>query len=144
MCKVEKQGKLRNIILQIPNICLRFFLKSVEKLNLQHERVEWCENLVSQEFKWFFNCNIKLFRNNCNGLHLKIQKAYRNIVTSCLLGGPRKSLLTRCSRVHITTAIITKKAAVTHHISHVKGLRNTQAFDFELSIGATITSPVVA
>ena len=69
---------------------------------------------------------------------------YRNIVTSCLLGGPRKSSLTRCSRIQITTAIITKEAAVTNHISTVKGLRNTQALDFELWIGATMTRPVVA
>ncbi|KAG6661248.1 hypothetical protein CIPAW_03G160700 [Carya illinoinensis] len=79
-----------------------------------------------------------------NVIHLNLKKAYRNIVTSCLLGGPRKSLLTRCSRIQITTAIITKEAAVTHHISTVNGLRNTQALDFELRTGATMTRPVVA
>jgi hypothetical protein len=30
-------------------------------------------------------------------------------------------------------------AAMIHHISGENGLRNTQAFDFELLIGATIT-----
>ena len=67
-----------------------------------------------------------------------------NIVTSCLLGGPLKSSFTRCSRTQITTAITTNEAAVTHHISAVNGLRNTQALDFELRIGATMTRPVDA
>jgi len=68
-----------------------------------------------------------------------LKTAYINIVTSCLLGGPRKSSLTRCSRIHITTPIIINDATIIHHISGENGLRNTQAFDFELLIGATTT-----
>lgn len=42
----------------------------------------------------------------------------------------------------MTTAIIRNERAVTPHISHVKGLRKTQALDSELSTGATMTRPV--
>ena len=44
----------------------------------------------------------------------------------------------------MTAPIIKKDADVMHHISTVNGLRNTQAFDFEFFIGATITRPVEA
>lgn len=72
-------------------------------------------------------------------MHNLTRKAYINIVTICFLGGPRKSLLTRCSRIHITTPTTKNDAAVAHHISAVNGWRNTQAFDLALLIGATMT-----
>jgi len=67
---------------------------------------------------------------------------HRNIVVICLFGGPRKSSLTRCSSIQMTTAIIRNERAVTPHISSVKGLRKTQALDSEVSMGATMTRPV--
>lgn len=85
---------------------------------------------------------ISLFYSNDPRYISMLQKAYRNIVISCRLGGPRKSSFIRCSRSQTTNPIKKKNAPVTHHIWNVKGFRKTHALEFLLLTGATMTRPV--
>jgi len=94
----------------------------------------------TKDQQWGTYCCIKFNKLTVKGNHMTLERLfYINIVTICFLGGPRKSLLTRCSRIHITIPITKNEAAVAHHISAVNGWRNTQALDPALSIGATMT-----
>lgn len=63
------------------------------------------------------------------------------IVTTCLLGGPRKSSFVLRSKIQTTAPTTRKNIPVTHHIIGVKGLRKAQALEFDFLIGATTTSP---
>lgn len=73
-------------------------------------------------------------------LHSAKLSTHHIIVTSCFLGGPRKSSFILCSRIHTTVPTIMKKAAVTAHIHGVNGRKNAQALENFLT-GATTTSP---
>lgn len=63
------------------------------------------------------------------------------MVTTCFLGGPRKSSFVLCSRIHIIAPPIMKKIPIRHHIWAVNGCRNAQALEGSFLTGATTTSP---
>lgn len=70
-----------------------------------------------------------------------VPSTHHRSVTNCFLGGPRNSSFVLCSRIHTTSPIIRKKAAVTPHIDGENGRKNVQALEFSFKTGTTTTSP---
>jgi hypothetical protein len=65
----------------------------------------------------------------------------QHTVIICCLGGPRNSVLVRCSSIQTTAPTKRKRTPRTHHIWKVNGFRKAQAFDSISFPGAKIMRP---
>uniref|UniRef100_A0A0A9EJA8 Uncharacterized protein n=1 Tax=Arundo donax TaxID=35708 RepID=A0A0A9EJA8_ARUDO len=70
-----------------------------------------------------------------------VEKLNQHIVIICCLGGPRNSVLVRCSSIQTIVPTKRKRTPRIHHIWKVNGFRNAQAFGSISFAGATIMRP---
>lgn len=63
------------------------------------------------------------------------------MVMNCFLGGPLKSSLVRCSKIHTTAPTKRKNRPIKPHISTVNGFKKAHAFDSLSFVATTIVRP---
>ena len=127
---------------QSPRILISCLLTSLLRVrDIISEYSEKCKTRT--EKKGIFNYAYIAYRGKYSlWAKTSVEKENHNIIPTCLLGGPRNSSFTRCSRTQTTAPMNTKNAPVVNQRSAVRGFMKIHAFFLSsYLIGTIITTP---